>query len=327
MFTNSIKIGSEINGYIFSSFLSHGGSSEIYLVDSIKYNKKFVSKVIQISDKYTENNLDQFDKECSALKKLDHPNIIKLYDHFISKKDYFLILEYCNKGSLSNLIQKNGPLDESEFFSLAKKLLSAIQYSHSQNIIHHDIKPDNILFDEYGRPVLADFGISIQSQINSKVSDFKCSLAYAPPEIILKKQHDPYKADIWSLGITFLYSLTGFIPYQNDTIDILKYSIINGKFKLMKKIPDIYSNLIKSMISMNPENRKNINYLIDILNELDLISEDSNQIQKKKKFMFLPLKTKSPSQIYPHSLISIGTKRSSLKSTPLPISKSFATIL
>lgn len=146
-----------------------------------------------------------------------------------------IIMEYCSNGSLADTIGKSGPLDESRFRGVAHQIISALEFCHSNNIAHRDIKTSNILLDERNRLKLCDFGIS-------EISDNDCttrhdgSLPFAAPEMLGMIPYDPKKADIWALGITFYMILTGKLPWDMSckraiTQDILTFRpYFNGMF-------------------------------------------------------------------------------------------------
>ena len=254
-----------IHGYTFKKILGKGGFSTVYLCESQDYQGQvYVGKVTQInSEEPKQGDMDSTDTEIKALMSLSHQNIIKLYDHFTNGNHFFLILEYCSGGSLqSDKIDKNG-LPLPIFVSYAKQILRAIAFCHSKYIAHRDIKPGNILLDSTGHIKLSDFGISL-TNANNIHNTFSGSLLYEPPEIILKKPHNPMQADIWSLGVLFAYMINGITPWRCDNIGILKTRICNGVYRLRSSTPPEVAELIKKMIVVDPNERMTA---ADLLNQ------------------------------------------------------------
>jgi len=256
-----IQIGTKINDYTVLDHIGHGGFADVYRVISHKFMQEFAAKVIHVPKDNLDKAWQSFNTEINALKMLDHPNIIRLYEHFLFQDHLVLILEYCPGGSLARVIEDNGPMDGDKLYSLAKQLVGALKYSHSQCIAHHDIKPQNILFDSFGRPKLADFGISIQMPESNLCEDYHCSMAFAPPELINKVPHCPYKADVWSLGVLLAYACTGQIPFATMNADILKKAITTGSFILSICPAKEYLNLIQNCLRVDPKKRPSIDML------------------------------------------------------------------
>ena len=299
-----IPSGEIIENYRFDECIDHGGFADIYIVTSLKFGQQFVAKVITVNKLEIEEVWDTFNKEVKALIKLDHPNIIRLYDRFRIFDRFFLILEYCSGGNLYQEVLKLGSLSITRFTHIFSQIVSALNYSHSQGIVHHDIKPQNILFDNFGRPKLADFGICLDIRNEVFSENFHCSLDYAPPEIISKKLHDPFKADIWSLGITFIFSLTGDLPFLLNSEELLKQSILNGSFLIKNSLPNEFKNIIINMIKLNPNSRPSTNDLLKFCEKLPIPNFKSNNI-------IHPIKTNS-------DLIKPAFKNLNLISRPIP---------
>jgi len=247
-------------GYYVFEQIGKGGFSLIYRVKSLKFEVEFAAKVI-IENHNKVQTFQMFNNEINLLMRLDHPNIIKVYDSFYIDLGMILVLEYCPNGSLFDEISSSGPLKEIRFLKIAKEVLEVLIFSHSQNIAHRDIKPHNILFDNYGRVKLADFGIGIITHNSSFSQDFHCSRPFASPELLEKKPYNPMLADIWSLGATFAYILTGSLPFPirntNDHLISISKEILDFPNSLNPSI----KTLLVSMMKFNPEERMPLEYV------------------------------------------------------------------
>lgn len=295
-----------IHSYIFKKAIGKGGFSTVYLVESEVYHQSYVAKVTPIVDEPPKDgDVDPLDAEIKALMSLSHQNIIRLYDHFTSGNNFFMILEYCQLGSLQDSVGENG-LPLPQFISYARQILSALAFCHSKNIAHRDIKPGNILVDSLGHIKLSDFGISIRNA-NNVVSTFSGSLLYEPPEIILKKPHNPIQADIWSLGVLFAFLINGSTPWRSDNMSVLKNRICSASFKLRSNTPPEVAELINRMIVIEPNERPTAQ---EILNEklfakdpVELSLSDSEEIQD-----VLSPKGRAKSQSIPRNRSSYNAK-------------------
>lgn len=249
------------HGYEYKEFIGKGGFSSVYLCRSQKYNLNFAVKRA-VNSKLTEY-------EYNALVSLVHPNIIKLYDAFTDDEAHYLVMEYCPNKTL----RQKGRLHHDQFVYYAKHLLEAISYCHSNNIAHRDIKPSNIFLDQYDKVKLADFGMAKQCEANSK-SKYMCgSLMFFSPEILEYKEVCPFKADIWALGITFFYMITGTLPFESISLEEMKRFVLYGEISLKGYNVDPQINfLIKKMTEKNQKVRPNADQLL----KLPLFQQNSN---------------------------------------------------
>jgi len=140
--------------------------------------------------------------------------------------------------------------------------LSAINECHEKNVSHQDIKPSNVLIDAYGRAKLADFGLSKNIDMMVKSSRFCGSLPYLAPEVVLKQKHDPFKADIWSLGITFYVMAFGKSPWNAKSEDNLLKQIMRGDVTYPDYPNELLVEFLKSILIINPDDRHSAQELL-----------------------------------------------------------------
>lgn len=245
-----------VNQYTFTKLIGKGGFAEVYLVNKDKYpNTHFVAKVMTVDQSEMEHKWEVFDAEVKALLALDHPHIIRLYDHFKVSNQFYLILEYCPNGSLHDEIVQASGLSIDRFIKVSSELVHAFAYCHARNIAHRDIKPENILLDENHRTKIADFGLSLKTQNGQLLRQFGGSFMYTAPEIFQKKPHDPKAADVWALGVSFSMMVTNAPPWQCESLGVMKQMAASGIIRFKKKIPDELESIIRSMIVVDPAGR------------------------------------------------------------------------
>lgn len=159
--------------------------------------------------------------EIEILRKINHPNLIKLNSVYKTTNSYCLVFELFSGGNLKKFVQKNGVLSETQAAFILRSILEGLAYLHSVNIMHRDIKPENILFrnpnlTDKNQIVLADFGLATSNDVPEYLY-FRCGTpGYVAPEILNAScPLDRYdvKCDMFSLGVTLFYVLTGFLPY------------------------------------------------------------------------------------------------------------------
>ncbi|OHS96493.1 CAMK family protein kinase [Tritrichomonas foetus] len=292
--TIHIKQGTTIRDYVFHQCIGSGGFASVYIVTSVRFGTKFVAKVILPKAADVLSAWDSFDSEVNSLVKLDHHHIIRLYDHFSESGYFFLILEFCSHGSLFEEVRDCGALKGLRLLNVTKQLISAVFQAHINKIAHRDIKPQNILFDDFGRVKLADFGISICSDINDVVQNFKCSPAFAPPEVLKREPHDMFKADVWSLGVTLYFAATGKLPFKFRTVPQALLEMRNiGLAITQNLVPPIIFELIKKMVVYDPNNRITIEEAHDMImtDFQDKINKANSAVSK---FPLLKLGPASP---------------------------------
>ena len=221
--------------------IGNGGQGMCFVVFSNLYNTQFVCKCMHIVDSDREKSVkQQFDQEISSLSNIIHKNIVKIYDFFSEDNYLFMIIEYCSQGNLASYIKKQRPvlhlppkLDYTTIRKYMVDILSALVYCHEDShISHHDIKPQNIVIDQFGNAKLCDFGLShkITTHLSSlvdpqqempgkrKKQDIGGSLYFMSPQLLYCSFHndetyDFFSADIWAFGVTFYSCLTLKYPF------------------------------------------------------------------------------------------------------------------
>lgn len=219
--------------YTIKEKIMEGKYSTIYLADSTELEVVCLKKISSTS-KYFKHELD-------SLMKLKHDNAISMLDFYIFEDYNYFVLEYCNEGTLLDW-KKSGNHYDINFFN---KIISGLNYIHSLGIIHRDIKPENILVKN-GIPKISDFGFAIKTDY--AFTKIIGTVYYISPEVYSKKYYN-YKTDIWALGCTLYYIITGRKLFDGDKKrkiikDILKKNIIID-------VPEEYKNLITGMLIRN----------------------------------------------------------------------------
>lgn len=229
------------HGYEYCKFLGKGSYSVVLLCESKKYSKQFALK------RAIKHKL--LVEEYKTLVSLNHPNIISIYDQFEDDNYTYLIIDYCSNGS----IRQKTKLTYDKFIVYAKQMLEGIAYCHARKIAHRDIKPDNIFLDKNDYIKIGDFGFAKQFQENEKSKEKLGSMTFIPPEMLQYNEICPFKADIWALGVTFFYIVTGDYPFKGSTPEKFKESIIHGDINFSKyNVDPKIRFLINKMTTKNP---------------------------------------------------------------------------
>lgn len=254
-----------IHGYSFIKVIGKGGFSTVYLVKSVRLQTDFVAKVIPLSSELNQNDIISIDSEVNALKNLNHPRIIRLYDHFTMGKYYFIILEYCRGGCLSSEIVASNPVTFERWQYYASQIADALAFVHSKNIAHRDIKPGNVLIDECGKIRLADFGFSVITSVGASTEEYSGSRDYEAPEIVNKQPHDPLKADVWALGVLFACLANGRSPWAGcESLGSYKKCVNAAKYHLRSHVRPEIAEVISKMLVVDPNERITMSELVSL---------------------------------------------------------------
>ena len=221
-------IGKQIGSYILERLLGYGGSSAVFLAqDSISDEKVAVKVFLPRSTmdvQMQKNFYHRFLREAEAASKLDHPHILSIYSYGQDHGLPYIIMPYMPGGTLSEYVQKHGPLSLSEAEGFLAQIASALDYAHEQGCVHCDVKPANILLDGTGHAMLSDFGIArlMQPEETTVQQSMKSPETlmgtpdYISPEQALGQPLDG-RSDIYSLGVTLFFLLAASPPFKAES--------------------------------------------------------------------------------------------------------------
>mmetsp|Transcript_12895 Transcript_12895/g.12982 ORF Transcript_12895/g.12982 Transcript_12895/m.12982 type:complete len:333 (+) Transcript_12895:407-1405(+) len=187
--------------------------------------------------------------EVHVLSIADFPFIIKLYYSFQTARMLYLALDYCQNGSLSDLLQKVNYLPERYAKIYIAELIVAIEYLHENNVVFRDLKPENIMFDNRWHIKLVDFGLAKENMKDEDVSMSFCgSPAYLSPEM-LNKAGINKSVDIYGIGCILYEMLSGYPPYYSENMTNLLHKIVSAKLKFPHYVGKCAKNLIKKLLN------------------------------------------------------------------------------
>jgi len=222
-------------------------------------------------------------REIDILKKLDHENIVKLFETIDGHKQLFLVFEMIRGGSLYSYIRgKEGrKLDENEAKRIFAQIVDAMRYCHHKGVVHRDLKLENLLLDENKNVKIIDFGFSTCTQPNTKLHMFCGTPSYMPPEIVNKRDYYGPPADIWSLGVLLYAMLSGKFPFKGVTEKDLYRCIARGSYNSLMGVSQSARSLISKILQVDPMKRPTCD---DILRDAFM----TNVIKKTDANVLLP---------------------------------------
>jgi beta-lactam-binding protein with PASTA domain/tRNA A-37 threonylcarbamoyl transferase component Bud32 len=205
------------NRYEVVRALGSGGMAEVYLANDRILGRQVALKVLSARYAHDAQFVERFRREASSAASLNHPNIVQIYDRGVAEGTYYIAMEYLDGRSLKEIILKYAPLSPDLVVSVSVQILEALRFAHRRDVIHRDIKPQNIIVDSEGRVKVTDFGIARagSSSTMTEAGSIIGTAHYLSPE---QAQGQPVEAasDLYSLGVVMYEMATGKLPFDGD---------------------------------------------------------------------------------------------------------------
>ncbi|KAL8272221.1 hypothetical protein Esti_003886 [Eimeria stiedai] len=216
--------------------LGSGAYGEVLLCKDKQTGAERAIKIIKKSSVSAPSSGALLD-EVAVLKQLDHPNIMKLYEFFDDKRNYYLVMEVYRGGELFDEIISRQKFSEVDAAVIMKQVLSGVLYLHNHNIVHRDLKPENLLLESKASDALikiVDFGLSAHYEVGGKMRERLGTAYYIAPEVLRKKYDE--KCDVWSCGVILYILLCGYPPFGGQTDQEILKRVEKGKYSF--EMPD-----------------------------------------------------------------------------------------
>jgi serine/threonine protein kinase len=242
-----------IPGHAIGKLLGRGASADVYLVVSHQTGARLACKCIKKSSISGTHGNNRIVSEIFALKSLAHPNIVGLQSVLENENYYFVLVEYCEGGTLEHQIHTKRSLSECLSREIFIQIMSAIAFCHSRQIAHRDLKPSNILVTTFPAVKISDFGLAGLTSGAGLMSTLCGTIAFLAPEVFTGP-YDGFAADIWSAGVVLYSMLTGRIPWRCRNQQELIREAASGP----QDIPCVSgqcNDLLKKMINPDPTRR------------------------------------------------------------------------
>lgn len=278
------------NRYEIIEKIGGGGMSYVYKAKCRVLNRFVAIKILRDELTSDPDFVNKFKQESLSAASLTHPNIVNIYDTGIEDDIYYIVMEYVKGETLKKYINRKGRLSEQEAVKISRQMAEALKHAHSNNIVHRDIKPHNILITEDGIAKVTDFGIAraaTSSTINN-TSNVIGSVHYFSPEQARGGYVDD-KSDIYSLGIVMYEMVTGVVPFDADNhISVAMKQIQEKPVLPTNKVKNVniskaYEDIIMKCLEKHQSFRyQNIDELIKSLDSLNgsgpFISAENDEI-------------------------------------------------
>ncbi|KAK1434563.1 hypothetical protein QVD17_00310 [Tagetes erecta] len=255
--------------YKLGKLLGYGAFAKVYHGYDIESKRSVAIKSINKKKIISRGLTSHIKLEITAMRRLQHPNIVRLHEVLANQKKVYFVLEFAKGGELFSKLSKCRFSEElsRRYF---QQLISAVGYCHSRGVFHRDLKPENLLLDDNWNLKITDFGLSAISynnnnnSNNNKLLHTMCGTpAYVAPEILLKKGYDGAKVDIWSCGVILYVFNAGYLPFNDPNLIVMYRKISRGDFHFPKWTSPELKRLLSRLLDTNPITRITIDEIVN----------------------------------------------------------------
>jgi serine/threonine protein kinase len=253
------------HGYRLLTELGRGGMSTVYkALDPQNGNRVVAIKVLhqdpRLSPDEVTQRLARFDQEVETIRKLDHPNIVALYDYRAdteaTEDQVFFVMEYLNGPTLEAVLADGQCLPQAQVVEIGLQLCDALAYAHARQVVHRDVKPSNIILTAEGQVKVTDFGIAKVMDTGSSLTrteEIVGTLDYMPPEQILYAKGVDHRVDIYATGVVLYELLSGEKPYHDPLLKLKGDPVPLGE--VTAEVPDSLAAVVMHALAPEPDER------------------------------------------------------------------------
>ncbi len=206
--------------YQVTGRLGSGGMGEVYRAQDSVLNRTVALKVLPVELARQPGFITRFRREAQSVARVNHPNVVQVYDWGESEDTYYMVMEYVRGKNLRQILAENGSLAPRQACEVISQVLGALAAAHDQGLVHRDVKPENVLVSTDGAVKVTDFGIARAAEGTAFTSSMLGTVAYAAPEQARGEAVGP-RTDLYSVGCLFYELLTGSMPFEGDAARIL----------------------------------------------------------------------------------------------------------
>lgn len=263
--TNDTWVGRQLDRYIVEKWLGGGGMGDVYLARHRWLDIRVAIKVLKPMLVGDLEAVERFRREARLAAGLDHPNIVRATDGGPIQDSFYLVTEYLDGIDLAKLVGDHGPLQPQYASWIVSEVAQALQHAHEQDLIHRDIKPSNIMLLRDGSVKLLDLGLARNVNSSSQMTatgQFVGTVDYVSPEQAIDTRGVDHRADIYSLGCTLYFLVTGQAPFDGEAYDSIASKILAHTDEaplaaetICKGAPKLLLRTIDQMMSKAPGDR------------------------------------------------------------------------
>lgn len=214
-----VIVPTRLRNFEIREVVASGGMGTVYRSFDVSLERMVAIKMLKREMASDKQVMESFYREARATASLNHTNIIHVYSFDEHEGSPYIVMELADHGSLDHLIMRDGVVPELNVLDVGIKVASALDSALQRNLLHRDIKPGNILFNEYGDAKLVDFGLARQAEENEEYESAIWGTPYYVAPEKIQRQGEDFHSDMYSLGGTLYHALTGHVPFEAETVE------------------------------------------------------------------------------------------------------------
>ena len=274
--------------YKIVSELGHGGMADVYEARDVIFKREVALKIIKYENAKKIENLIRFQNEARFSAAFNHPNIVKIYDYGEYNNLPYIVTEFVRGQTIRDVLDYKRCFSLNESCSIMMQLCDAVHEIHSKNIVHRDIKPQNIYYSSDGSIKLGDFGISILLGSGMNVSENRKIMGtaqYLAPELVYGEK-PTFQSDIFAMGITLFELLTGRVPFDaKDPHEVAIMQVEKEVPSPLKTNPDLPKEIEEIIFkAVNKDLNKRYKNVLDMKKDISSLYKNT-KIMKKRGFL------------------------------------------
>ena len=244
-------VGEVIAGrYELEELVDHGGMSSVYRGHDRQLERTVALKILHAHFVDDPEYVERFRREARAVAQLSHPHIVTVIDRGSSEGHQYIVFEYVEGENLKQLVERTGPLAVGRTVELGVEIADALAFAHAHDLVHRDVKPQNVLIDTAGNAKVTDFGIARSLDVDHGVTQTGTVLGtsnYLSPEQAAGQQVTP-ASDIYSLGVVLYELLTGEVPFRGDNLVVVAMKhVTEDAPSILDQRPDVPPRLARAV--------------------------------------------------------------------------------
>jgi len=253
------RVKCELGHYLLTSRHAAGGMSMVFVARDTTLERDVAIKILNDEYSRDEKRMGEFEREAKITAALSHPHIVRVFTVGQSFGHYYIAMELVPGDNLERKISKGGAIGEDEMLPIALEIISGLRAAKSAGVIHRDMKPGNILFDDAGHVKIVDFGLALVTMGGKvKAEEIWATPYYVPPEALDGEEED-FRSDIYALGATLYHALSGRAPLPPEAKSTREVRKAKENIPLLKEVAPWLNSATCSMVDkamqLRPEDR------------------------------------------------------------------------